>query len=242
MLTTQTTPPRLNLAETLVAVGRRMYERGLIASLDGNLSVRLDEAHLLVTPSGVCKGDLDPATLVVIDLEGRPVDPAAGKPSSELAMHLEIYRQRPDVQAIVHAHPPTAVALTLAGISLAGGILPEVVATLGHIPTTEYGTPSSQRGAEVTRKIVRNNDALLLARHGAVAVGSDLWDAFYKMETIEHLAKIVLAARQAANGAAVPELPTEELIHFSDKYWVARQQAEGRAEICYGPGRCPFDK
>ncbi len=230
------------LRKTLVKVGQRMYRRGLIASLDGNLSARLDDEFLLVTPSGVCKGELDPDKLVVIDMQGRPVDPAMGTPSSEVAMHLEIYHQRPDVRAIVHAHPPTAVGLTLAGVSLAGGILPEVVATLGHIPTTEYGTPSSQRGAEVTQRLIRSHDALLLARHGAVAVGSDLWDAFYKMETIEHLAKIVLAARQAANGAPVPELPAEEIVHFSDKYWVARQQAENRAEICLGPGRCPFDK
>ncbi len=230
------------LRQTLCATGKRMYDRGLIASLDGNLSARINQEYLLVTPSGVCKGELVPEKLVIIDMEGRPTDPTMGQPSSELAMHLEIYQQRPDVQAIVHAHPPTAVALTLAGVSLAGGILPEVVATLGHIPTTEYGTPSSQRGAEVTRQIIRSHDALLLARHGAVAVGADLWDAFYKMETLEHLAKIVLTAKQAANGLPVPELPAAEIVHFSDKYWVARQKAENRAEICYGPGRCPFDK
>lgn len=225
-----------DLRRVLVEVGARMYQRGLITAYDGNLSVRLNPSRLLVTPSGVCKGELDPAALVVVDMQGAPLDSQTAQPSSELALHLEIYRQRPDVQAIVHAHPQNAVALTLAGISLAGGILPEVVATLGHIPTTQYGTPSSNGSAEVSTNLIRNHDALLLARHGAVAVGVDLWDAYFKLETVEHLAKIVVTTRQLAG--KVPELPAEEIRHFSDNYWVKKQQAAGRAEICYGPGRC----
>jgi L-fuculose-phosphate aldolase len=222
----------------LVEVGARMYQRGLIAGYDGNLSARLDSTRLLVTPSGVCKGELDPDWLVITDLAGRPLNSGEGErsPSSELALHLEIYQQRPDVQAIVHAHPPHAIALTLAGISLAGGILPEVVATLGHIPTTEYGTPSSEASAEVSRRLIRTHDALLLARHGAVTVGSDLWDAYFKLETVEHLAKIVATTWQLTG--KISELPAAEIIHFSDNYWVKQQQAQGRSEICYGPGRC----
>jgi len=220
----------------MVEVGARMYQRGLITAYDGNLSARLDAEHLLVTPSGVCKGELDPITLVLTDKLGQPLNPAAPKPSSELALHLEIYRQRPDVKAVVHAHPQNAVALTLAHISLADGILPEVVATLGHIPTTDYGTPSSHASAEVSRRLIRSHDALLLARHGVVAVGKDLWDAYFKLETVEHLSKIVAITYQMVG--KVPILPPAEVRHFIDNYWVKKQQADGRAEICYGPGRC----
>ncbi len=220
----------------LVEVGARMYLRGLITAYDGNLSARLDAEHLLVTPSGVCKGELDPLTLVLTDSLGQPLDSMAAKPSSELALHLEIYRQRPDVRAIVHAHPQNAVALTLAHISLADGILPEVVATLGHIPTTDYGTPSSHASAEVSQRLIRSHDALLLARHGVVAVGKDLWDAYFKLETVEHLAKIVATTYQLIG--KVPTLPPAEVRHFIDNYWVKKQQAEGRAEICYGPNCC----
>ena len=234
--TNQSFDPASQPRRTLVEVGARMYQRGLITAYDGNLSARLDASRLLVTPSGVCKGELEAAALIVVDNEGKPFDPDAGNPSSELALHLEIYQQRPDVQAIVHAHPQNAVALTLAGISLAGGILPEVVATLGHIPTTDYGTPSSVGSAEVSRRLIRSHDALLLARHGVVTVGKDLWDAYFKLETVEHLAKIVATTWQLAG--KVPELPESEIHHFSDNYWVKQQQAAGHTEICYGPGRC----
>lgn len=224
------------LRRTVVEVGARMYQRGYITAYDGNLSVRIGEDKLLVTPSGVCKGELDAATLIVTDLAGKPLQLGAGQPSSELALHLEIYRQRPDVQAVVHAHPQTAVALTLAKVSLAGGILPEVVATLGHIPTTDYGTPSSVGSANVSRNLIRTHDAILLAGHGTVTVGNDLWDAYFKLETVEHLAKIVATALQLSS--KMPQLPEAEIRHFSDKYWVPKQQAAKHAEICYGPGRC----
>lgn len=226
----------VELRRVLVEVGARMYQKGYITAYDGNLSTRLGPNSLLVTPSGVCKGELDPSSLVVTDVGGKPLEANAAQPSSELALHLEIYRQRPDVRAIVHAHPQTTVALTLAGVSLAGGILPEVVATLGHIPTTDYGTPSSEGSANVSRNLIRTHDAILLSGHGTVTVGSDLWDAYFKLETVEHLAKIVATAIQLSG--KLPQLAEKEIRHFSDNYWVPKQQAAGHTEICHGPGRC----
>ena len=178
----------------LVEAGRRLYARGYVASNDGNISARLDDTRLLTTPKSVSKGFMTPDMMVIVDYDGKKV---AGDrdPSSELPMHLEIYRNRADVNAVVHAHPPIATGFAVAGIPLTRAVLAEVVTTLGSIPIAEYGTPSTAELPEAVRKYIKAHDGLLLANHGAVTCCRSVMTAYYKMETIEHFAKISLVAR-----------------------------------------------
>jgi L-fuculose-phosphate aldolase len=185
-----------DLRADIVEVGRRLWTRGYVASNDGNISVRLDDARLLMTPASVSKGFMTPDMMVVTDLDGRLLEGAPGrKPSSEAMMHLVVYRNRPDVRAVVHAHPPLATGFAVAGVPLDRAVLAEVVTTLGSIPIAEYGTPSTRALAEAVEPYVKAHDGLLLANHGALALGKDLFAAYYKMETIEHFARISLVAR-----------------------------------------------
>jgi L-fuculose-phosphate aldolase len=178
----------------IVEAGRRMYARGYIASNDGNISCRLDGERLVTTPRSVSKGFMTPDMMVVVDYQGKKV---AGDrdASSELPMHLEIYKNRPDVNGVVHAHPPLATGFAVAGIPLTRAVLAEVITTLGSIPIAEYGTPSTAELPEAVRKYIKAHDGLLLANHGAVTCGTSVLAAYYKMETIEHFAKISLVAR-----------------------------------------------
>ena len=187
-------PGEQTLRADIVEVGRRLYSRGYTASNDGNISVRLDRDRLLMTPKSVCKGFMTPEMMCITDVEGRKL---AGDrdPSSEMQMHLEVYRQRPDVQAVVHAHPPIATGFAVAGIPLDRAVLAEVVTTLGSVPIAEYATPSTKELPDAVRKYVKAHDGMLLANHGALTLGGDLFSAYYKMETIEHFAKISLVAR-----------------------------------------------
>jgi len=182
------------LREGIVEVGRRLYARGYTASNDGNISVRLDGGRLLMTPKSVCKGFMTSEMMCITNLDGKKL---AGErdPSSEMQMHLEVYRQRPDAGAVVHAHPPTATGFAVAGIPLDRAVLAEVVTTLGSVPIAEYATPSTKELPDAVRKYVKAHDGMLLANHGALTLGPDVFAAYYKMETIEHFAKISLVAR-----------------------------------------------
>ena len=156
-----------SLRADIVEIGRRMYARGYTASNDGNISVRLGADRLLMTPKRVCKGFMTPDMMCITDLEGRKLQ-GDRDPSSEMLMHLEVYRQRPDVQAVVHAHPPTATGFAVAGIPLDRAVLAEVVTTLGSVPIAEYATPSTKELPEAVRKYVKAHDGMLLANHGAL--------------------------------------------------------------------------
>jgi L-fuculose-phosphate aldolase len=189
------------LRREMVRVGRLMWERGYVAATDGNLSARLGLDRLLVTPSGLSKGFLSPDDLVVMRLDGRAASQIAhrgwgAKPSSEILMHLEVYRLRPDVRAVVHAHPPLAISFSIAGVSLARCVLPEVIITLGGIPTAEYATPGTDEVPDSIRQAVQDCDALLLAHHGSLTLGGTLWEAYLRLEKVEHTAQITLAAQQ----------------------------------------------
>ena len=183
-----------SLRADIVEIGRRMYSRGYTASNDGNISVRIAPDRLLMTPKSVCKGFMTPDMMCVTDLNGQKIS-GDRDPSSEALMHLEVYRQRPDVNAVVHAHPPTATGFAVAGIPLDRAVLAEVLTTLGSIPLAEYATPSTAELPEAVRKYIKAHDGMLLANHGALTVGTDLYSAYYKMETIEHFAHISLVAR-----------------------------------------------
>jgi L-fuculose-phosphate aldolase len=199
--------------------GRWMYERGYIVACEGNLSVRLDDQRILTTPTSMNKGMLSPADLVVMDLEGRQL---AGdrKGSSELAMHLLFYRMRPDVHGICHAHPPTATGFAVAGRALDQALLPEVIVGLGQIPLVKYGTPGTPELSGALEPCVPHYDALLLANHGAVTCGPDLLTAFFRMETIEHFAKITLAAELAGNPTLLSSREVAKLMAARSRYFV----------------------
>ena len=219
----------------IVEAGRRLWERGYVASNDGNISVRLDAERLLMTPASVSKGFMTTDMMVVTDLEGRLLSGAPGrKPSSEIQMHLVVYRERPDVGAVVHAHPPLSTGFAVAGIPLDRAVLAEVVTTLGSIPIAEYGTPSTQELADAVAPYVRLHDGLLLANHGALALGRDLFGAYYKMETIEHFARISLVARMLGGERL---LSREEVLRLQDlrgRYGIASP-----APICPDPESDP---
>src|SRR5512132_2712005 len=182
------------LRTEIVEIGRRLYSRGYCASNDGNISVRLDDRRVLTTPKGVSKGYMNADMMVVTDMSGKKIT-GDREPSSELLMHLAVYRQRTDAQAVVHAHPPLATGFAVAGIPLDRAVLAEVLTTLGSIPIAEYATPSTRELPTAVRQYIRAHDGLLLANHGALTVGHELFATYYKMETVEHFAKISLVAR-----------------------------------------------
>ena len=175
-------------------VGRWLYERGHIVAQEGNLSVRLSSNRILATPTCLNKGMMSPGDLVVMDLNGRHLH-GERQISSEAGMHLLIYQMRPDVQAVCHAHPPTATGFAACGQGLDQALLPEVVVCLGKVPLVRYATPGTSDLAAVLEPYVPHYDALLLANHGAVTCGPDLFTAFYRMEIVEHFAKILLSSR-----------------------------------------------
>ena len=219
------------LRADIVEVGRRLYARGYTASNDGNISVRLDAGRLLMTPKSVCKGFMTPEMMCITDLDGQKL---AGErdPSSEMQMHLEVYRQRPDVQAVVHAHPPIATGFAVAGIPLDRAVLAEVVTTLGSVPIAEYATPSTKELPEAVRKYVKAHDGMLLANHGALTLGKDLFSAYYKMETIEHFAKISLVARLLGGERLLSREEVVRLQGLRGRYGIAAP-----APICADPPR-----
>ena len=194
----------------IIACARKVYEKGIVAATDGNISYRIMNDRVMITPSGASFSNLTTDELAYVDIDGNILN-FDQKPSSELPMHLEIYRQRPDVQAIIHAHPPFATALTLTGNSLADPILPEVVMMFGEIPTAPYATPSTQESAESIRHLIKDHDAVLLDHHGAVTYGNSLENAFYKMEKLEHAAKTVLAAKSLGTPKVLDESQVNKL-------------------------------
>ena len=194
----------------LVSCGRRLDVLGFAPATDGNVSARLGSASLLVTPAGREKESLAPEELLVVDLEGRVLE-GAGRPSTEMPMHLLCYRRRRDVGGIVHAHPPVATAFAVAGVPLDAPIMPETVLTVGPVPLVPYAAPGTEELARALEPWVDDHDAFLLASHGVLTLGRDVREALHRMERVEHLAKVTLAARllggpRALTGAQVVSL------------------------------------
>ena len=203
-------------AESILHVGRRMYERGYVASNDGNVSVRISADRLLTTPTGISKGFMAKSDLVVIDMRG---DKVSGKreATSEIKMHLKAYHLRDDIGAVVHAHPPYATAFAVAGIPLAQCVLPEVVVTIGSVPLAEYATPSTEEVAESVAQVVTRCDAFLLRNHGVMTVGPDLLNAYHKLETVEHFAEIAFIARHLGGVSPLAHEDVMKLLAVRDK-------------------------
>jgi L-fuculose-phosphate aldolase len=208
------------LRRDIVEVGRRLWARGFVASNDGNISVRVGEDRLLTTPTGVSKGFMTPDMMVTTDLAGRKVS-GDRNASSELKMHLAVYEARPDVRAVVHAHPPRATGFAVAGIPLDRAVLAEVITTLGSIPIADYATPSTAELPGEVRKLIPAHDGLLLANHGALTVAGDLMAAYYKMETVEHFAQISLVARQLGRERLLSRDEVQRLQELRGTYGIA---------------------
>lgn len=203
--------------QQICRIGRWMYSRGYVVASEGNLSVRLDEHRILVTPSGTCKGRLALEDLLVADLSGEVVC-GTERPSSEMLMHLLYYRSRSDVRAICHAHPPTATGFAAAGRALEEPVLPEVIVGLGKIPLAPYGTPGTWELCAGLEPLVENHDAILLENHGVVTCGPDLGTAFQRMETVEQFARVMLAAELLGGPHLLPREEVQKLIAASPRH------------------------
>lgn len=192
-----------DLRVELIDICRKLAAKGLIAATDGNVSCRVGEDRLLITPSGTAKGDLRAVDLLLADLDGQVVA-GATRPSSEIRMHLLAYRMRPDVRAVVHAHPPMLTAFTLAGVPFTAEALPEVWLTIGRTPTAPYATPSTDEVPDSIAGLVQDHQAILLERHGSLTFGNSLREAYLRLEKLEHAAHTLFFARLLAGRPASP--------------------------------------
>ncbi len=204
----------------IMLVGRRMYERNYVASNDGNISARLDNNQIMITPSGISKGYINPEEMVIVDMSGKVQNNK--KPSSELSLHLQIYKNRPDVNSVCHAHPIYATAFAVAGIPLDTYVLPEVIISLGKIPLIEYGTPGTEELYNPIIKEINKYDAFLLANHGALTVGKNIVNAYHKMETIEHFAHIAFLSKQLGQTTALDEIQVKKLFDQRNKFGIRK--------------------
>ena len=214
----------------IVQFGRMLHENGFVAATDGNLSVRLDEDRLLVTPTCICKGRMRASDMVIVDMQGKRL---AGKRivSSEIAMHLLIYRLRPDVHGIVHAHPPTATGFAASGYGLIRPLVCEVVVGLGSIPLARYGTPGTPELTDALEPLIPQHDAILMANHGVVTFGSSLESAYMKMEIVEHFAKISLVTHLLGNEQPLGEKEVEKLVAVRDRYNGGSKPAQAKMSV-----------
>ncbi|MDP1716248.1 MAG: class II aldolase/adducin family protein [Anaerolineales bacterium] len=207
-----------DLRLAIVECGRIAYERHLMTSNDGNISARMENGHVLITPSGISKGRLNTDDMLIVDLDGNIISSRPDRePSSETPMHLEVYRQREDVRAVVHAHPIFATTLTVAGLEFPADVLPEVLLTLGNVPITAYATPSSHEDAEVIRPFIKDHNAILLRQHGSLTCGKNLDEALIHLERIEHVAEIYWRAKMLGEVKRVPPEAQARLIELREK-------------------------
>ena len=212
----------------IVRVGQLLYERSYVVSSDGNVSVRLDDGRIVATPTMTSKGRMTEDSLALTDIEGRVLSDK--RASSELEMHLLIYRERPDIKAVCHAHPPHGSAFAVAGLAIDQPILSEVILTLGCVPLADYGTPSTTELTEAMRPLVLHHNALLMANHGAVAYGTDVWQAFDRLETLEHTAKISILSRLLGGPKNLSPDAIEKLINVREAAGYLDERA--RCQAC----------
>lgn len=204
------------LTNEMINIGKRLYERQLLIATEGNFTFRIDKDRILATPRGFCKGELQNDDLVLINLNGKHLS-GKNQVSSEIALHLEVYKQRKDVKACIHAHPTNCIALMLAGKKLDKPILPESVILLGKVPTALYAMPSTNQVPESIRPFINRTDCILLDRHGSLTVGNSLEDAFQKLELMEHTAKCYLAALAVGETREFSKSDIDALMELREK-------------------------
>ena len=207
------------LRQAIVDVGKLVFQKGWVAANDGNITIRLDDERILATPTGVSKGMMSPDDLIIVDYEGNKIEGRLER-TSEIAMHMTIYKERPDINSVVHAHPPVATGFASAGRSLNKALLPEVIIGLGCVPTADYGLPGTPALTEPMMPLIPKYDALLLANHGAVAYGKDVWQAYFRMETVEHFARINFVAEMLGGAQALPRTEVDKLFDSRTRYGV----------------------
>lgn len=203
--------------EDIVEIGRLMFQKSWIAANDGNITIRLDTGRVLATPTGLSKGMMRSKDLLVLDMEGNKLSGERER-TTEIAMHLKIYELRPDVNAVVHAHPPVTTGFAAAGRALNMALLPEVVIGLGSIPLAAYGLPGTPELTAPMIPLIPGHDALLMANHGAVCYGEDVYQAYFRMETIEHFARIALVAELLGGPTVLPRREVEKLLEARSRY------------------------
>ncbi len=213
-------PTKKEAADAIVDVGRRMYEKGFVAANDGNISVRLSEAEILTTPTGVSKGYLTPDMLVTVDLKGNRLEGRLS-PSSELKMHLRLYRENASIAAVVHAHPPHATAFAAAGVPLDQAILQEAVVQLGAVPVAPYALPGTEDVCESVAPFCQTYNGVLLAYHGAVSWGTDLLQAYYRMESIEYYATVTLYCKMLGVTGLLSDKQVDDLLALRPKFGIS---------------------
>lgn len=207
------------LREDIVKIGHSMFAKGWVAANDGNISIRLEDNRILATPTGVSKGTLTPDDLILCNLQGEKLCGDRER-TSEMAMHLTVYNLRPDVRSVVHAHPPVATGFAAAGRALNVALLPEVVISLGSVPLAEYGLPGTPALSQGMLKYIPKYDAMLLENHGAVSYGEDVFQAFSRMEIVEHFARIMLVAELLGGAKALPRVEVQKLFDSRSRYHV----------------------
>jgi L-fuculose-phosphate aldolase len=220
--------------QDILRIGQFLHQKSLVAASDGNISIRLGDGRILATPTSMSKGMMAAEDLVITDMEGRKLE-GQRNPSSEMAMHLLIYQLRPEVQGVVHAHPPAATGFAASGIALNQALLAEVVLALGCVPLAEYGTTGTPELSATLRPLIPHYDAILMANHGVVTYGEDVWKAYFKMETVEHFARIALVTHILGKQNL---LGREEV----DKLLLARQRYEGITSAAALSPSCPVTR
>lgn len=207
------------LRADIVEIGRLVYQKGWVAANDGNITIRLGRDRILATPTGVSKGMMHPDDLIVVDMQGNKIEGRKER-TSEIAMHLTVYSMRPDVQSVVHAHPPVSTGFAAAGRALNTALLPEVVIGLGCVPLADYGLPGTSALTDPMLPFIPKYDAIMMGNHGAVCYGEDVYKAFFRMETVEHFARISLVAELLGGGKALPRVEVDKLFDSRTRYGV----------------------
>ncbi|MBQ3573471.1 MAG: class II aldolase/adducin family protein [Clostridia bacterium] len=211
-------------------IGKRIYNRNMVAANDGNISVKLNDNEFLCTPTGVSKGFMTPEYLCQVDAEGNVIQANGNfKPSSEIKMHMRVYKHRPDVNAVVHAHPTYATSFAIAGIPLTQPIMPEAVIALGCVPIAEYGTPSTDEIPDAVEKYLPYYDAVLLESHGALTYSDSLLAAYHKMESVEFYAELLFKARLLGGPKEFSEERVQQLYEIRRKFGMSGKHP---ADLC----------
>ncbi len=218
------------IKKQICEIGKRIYAQGMVASNDGNISVKLNDNEFLCTPTGVSKGFMTPEYICKVDRDGKVIQANPGfKPSSEIKMHMRVYKERPDVTAVVHAHPMYATAFAIAGIPLTQPIMPEAVIALGCVPIAEYGTPSTEEIPDAVSKYLQSFDAVLLENHGALSFSDSLLSAYHKMESVEFYAKLLYLSRQLGGPKELSDAQVQRLYEIRRQFGM---KGKHPADLC----------
>jgi len=218
------------IKKEMCEIGKRVYNRGMVAANDGNFSVKLNDNEFLCTPTGVSKGFMTPEYICKVDAQGKVIQANKGfRPSSEIKMHMRVYKERPDVKAVVHAHPLYATSFAIAGIPLTQPIMPEAVISLGCVPIAEYGTPSTEEIPDAVSKYLQYFDAVLLENHGALAYSDSLLNAYYKMESLEFYAHLLYQSKMLGGPKELTPSQVERLYELRRKMGMTGKHP---ADVC----------